>query len=300
MAIHILGATGPKSIAGKNRSRMNAFKHGGYAKTKILPFESEADYKYLSKSMFDSYAPEDFAQRDLVQRMVDALWLIERIQLQAGFRRDEFCKELTPVMLTEMLGMDERFQEYAPEYLVNPNYKMKKLNRNMLATQLADYEDLMIKAKDVSNFDVVWKSFPDLFEGLHQWLPAFNDNYPPLIESHRKNLHIKWQNYPQELLKVLEIYVAELYYAFHFDSYRSDIRVMMASWFFIKKSNQHIDNVSNELIMKHQRAYQSLIDTYIKLRKSNDEHTIFIERLSNMRRSILSARDGQVEGEHIK
>lgn len=33
------GQTGPKSIAGKQRSRFNALKSGRYAKSQLLPFE---------------------------------------------------------------------------------------------------------------------------------------------------------------------------------------------------------------------------------------------------------------------
>lgn len=285
MSIHILGSTGPKSLAGKNRSRMNALKHGGYAKTKILPFESEAEYKRLSKSMYDSFAPDDFAQRDLVQKMVDCLWVIERLQLQAGYRRDEFFKELTPKKLAEGLGMDERFIKHAPDYWIDPNFKLKRFNRSLYATLLGEYEDLMIKAKDVNNFDVVWRNFQTLFEGLHEWLPKHDDRLPLLIASHGKNLSIEWQNHPKHLLNLMEIYISEIYYAYYFDECRSEIRVIMASWFFLNKASHQSDHVSNELIMKHQRAYQSLIDSYTKLRKSRDEHLLFLDKLAAMRES---------------
>jgi hypothetical protein len=59
MSINILGRTGPKSLPGKYRSSLNALKHGGYAKTKILPFEDEAEYNKLRKDVYKALQPGD-------------------------------------------------------------------------------------------------------------------------------------------------------------------------------------------------------------------------------------------------
>jgi hypothetical protein len=76
MTIHILGRTGPKSIPGKIRSSMNALKHGGYAKTKILPFEDEDEYNRVRKDVYKALTPDDFIQRNIANQIVDSLWRI--------------------------------------------------------------------------------------------------------------------------------------------------------------------------------------------------------------------------------
>lgn len=50
------GQTGPKSIAGKRKSSMNALKSGLFAKTIVLPFEDERAYARHRKSDFCEFA----------------------------------------------------------------------------------------------------------------------------------------------------------------------------------------------------------------------------------------------------
>ena len=53
------GQTGPKSILGKKNSSMNALKTGLFAKSTILPFEDEAQYKKHIKQVVISLSPEN-------------------------------------------------------------------------------------------------------------------------------------------------------------------------------------------------------------------------------------------------
>jgi hypothetical protein len=47
-------STGPRSLAGKARSRMNAVSHGLTAQQTLLPGEDPAEYAGLRQSMFNS------------------------------------------------------------------------------------------------------------------------------------------------------------------------------------------------------------------------------------------------------
>ncbi len=79
MTIHILGRkgqTGPRSLPGKIRSSLNALKHGGYAKTKILPFEDAAEYNRVRKDVYKALQPGDIVQTTLANQIVDSLWRI--------------------------------------------------------------------------------------------------------------------------------------------------------------------------------------------------------------------------------
>ena len=48
------GPTGPRSIAGKRISSMNALRNGVFAKTPVLPFEDDRTYERHVKDMFNS------------------------------------------------------------------------------------------------------------------------------------------------------------------------------------------------------------------------------------------------------
>ena len=78
MKIQILGRTGPKSNKGKAISSLNAVKHGGYAKTKILPFEDAGERKRLERELYRALGPQDAIKEDLVDRMADSYWARER------------------------------------------------------------------------------------------------------------------------------------------------------------------------------------------------------------------------------
>ena len=54
---------------------------------------------------------------------------------------------------------------------------------------------------------------------------------------------------------------------------------MMASWLFLQKQELRNSDQHDDFIMKERRVYQSLLDSYMKLRKSQDEHLMFLHRL---------------------
>ena len=74
------GQTGPKSEAGKNRSRFNALRHSRHAKSKVLPYEDEKAYKNLIKAVFRDLNPEGAIEEDLAMQFVDSFWRRSRME----------------------------------------------------------------------------------------------------------------------------------------------------------------------------------------------------------------------------
>jgi hypothetical protein len=74
-----LKSTGPKSVEGKTKSRMNALRHGLTAGQAILPHENEDDYEKLREGMLGSYAPENPAEQALVEELANAYWRLMRL-----------------------------------------------------------------------------------------------------------------------------------------------------------------------------------------------------------------------------
>jgi hypothetical protein len=71
-------STGPRTEIGKATSSQNALKHGLTAKTILLPGEDEAAYRKLCDGMFESFAPADTPEKELIQLLCDTQWRLQR------------------------------------------------------------------------------------------------------------------------------------------------------------------------------------------------------------------------------
>ena len=71
-------STGPKSQAGKERSRFNALKHGCRARLPILPGEDPDAYQDRLDAWIDKFQPRDAVETYMVERAVHASWQLDR------------------------------------------------------------------------------------------------------------------------------------------------------------------------------------------------------------------------------
>ncbi len=71
-------STGPRSQAGRDRSRFNALKHGMRAQLPILPGEDEAVLRRRLDSWNATLGPRDDVERYLVERAVNVSWQLDR------------------------------------------------------------------------------------------------------------------------------------------------------------------------------------------------------------------------------
>ena len=71
-------STGPKTQAGKERSRFNALKHGCRARLPILPGEDPEAYQDRLDAWIDKFQPRDAVEAYMVERTVHASWQLDR------------------------------------------------------------------------------------------------------------------------------------------------------------------------------------------------------------------------------
>jgi hypothetical protein len=71
-------STGPRTGAGKQRSRRNAFRHGLTAESVVTVLEDEAAYQKFESKIFADYAAETAIDRALVARLASLLWRLRR------------------------------------------------------------------------------------------------------------------------------------------------------------------------------------------------------------------------------
>ena len=73
-------STGPKTEAGKAVSKMNAVKHGGYARSTLLATESEEIYMARRQEFHDDLRPRDRLEEELVDDIVASSWRVVRVR----------------------------------------------------------------------------------------------------------------------------------------------------------------------------------------------------------------------------
>jgi hypothetical protein len=71
-------STGPRTPAGKQRSSLNALRHGLTGHTVVLPTEDHAAYQRHSQSFLDEYRPKEATETHLVQSLIDTSWQLNR------------------------------------------------------------------------------------------------------------------------------------------------------------------------------------------------------------------------------
>jgi hypothetical protein len=72
--------TGPRTAAGKERSSMNAMKHGLTSRRVVLAHENRAEFDSLLKELLDDSQPVGTLEFELVNDIAAALWRLRRVR----------------------------------------------------------------------------------------------------------------------------------------------------------------------------------------------------------------------------
>src|SRR5258708_18177676 len=72
-------STGPRTEAGKQRSSLNALRHGLTGHTVVLPSDDLAAYERHCKGFHDQYQPKNPTQVQLTQTIADLSCLLNRV-----------------------------------------------------------------------------------------------------------------------------------------------------------------------------------------------------------------------------
>ena len=72
-------ASGPRTAAGKRRSRLNAIKHGLLSQQLILEGENRVDFEKLRRDLINDLRPHGTLQNLLVERLAILFWRLRRV-----------------------------------------------------------------------------------------------------------------------------------------------------------------------------------------------------------------------------
>src|ERR1700733_340201 len=67
-------ATGPTTDAGKQRSSLNALKHGLRSERPVLPGEDPAEWDAFKEGIVEHFAPAGIFERELAERVALQMW----------------------------------------------------------------------------------------------------------------------------------------------------------------------------------------------------------------------------------
>ncbi len=72
-------STGPRTPAGKQRSSLNALRHGLTGHVIVLPSEDHTAYERHARRFFDDLQPKGALEDQLVQSLADTSWRLNRV-----------------------------------------------------------------------------------------------------------------------------------------------------------------------------------------------------------------------------
>lgn len=263
------GQTGPKSIAGKNRSRWNALKDGSTAKSSVLPFEDERLYRRHIREVENALVPSNYVENQLVREYAEGLWRITRHEKRGAYVREQILDRITPAMIAEMLQLPAQYIAVAPNYLINPRHKISNQQSARAKRLLMLYQHLQNNAKGIANFQMVWAQYQDLFLAMGDWIQELDSNATPFINSMGSGISLPWQQKPESVLKLLERFTNELFFTARFEEFKPAIRVWMESWFFLQKSEMRRLEQDDHILLKERNSVNAVLDRLMRIRKSN-------------------------------
>jgi len=72
-------STGPRTEAGKQRSSLNALRHGLTGHTMVMPTQDLAAYQLHVQEFLTEYHPKSATEKQLVQTIADTTWRLNRV-----------------------------------------------------------------------------------------------------------------------------------------------------------------------------------------------------------------------------
>ena len=262
------GQTGPKSLAGKKRSRMNALKHGRHAKTKVLPYEDEKEYKALVRAVFKDVQPEGAVEEDLVMQLADSMWKRYRMEEQNRVKHEQIFSHLDVEKMAALLEVPEQYLPYVPNYLMNMSHRIGPVQTQCAFDGWRQYECMVEDYETGQLTDL--QEMVDHFTDFFQYVPTYFEVHPqlfPLQDPRTRKIHPEWMSRPKLFLEVMEPIGARLFYQAHFMGWKDQIRNWTQSWYLAQRSELREVDQFDLNVIKQAHLSQAILDKLMKLQK---------------------------------
>jgi hypothetical protein len=108
-------STGPRTVEGKEVVARNAIKHGLTSRSVLLPGDDEKAYKIFVAGMTIFFAPQGTLEEELLQQIVNAMWVRRRIQqIESGALRYLVSDDIDPAVFADLwIRLPDSLSRYA-------------------------------------------------------------------------------------------------------------------------------------------------------------------------------------------
>jgi hypothetical protein len=131
---------GPKTLQGKEISKMNALRHGLTAKKLVLPSEDEALFNAMMEGYLEELQPQGLEETDLVREIVSGKWrqerhwvlenaLTELAEIEAQAEIDDRFHEIDPIVRTAYSLARQHGKDKALEMVNRMEGRMRRLHQ---------------------------------------------------------------------------------------------------------------------------------------------------------------------------
>jgi hypothetical protein len=151
-------STGPKTPEGKQRSSLNALRHGLTGQLVVMPTEDLQAYQRHLTSFTDEYHPKGATEANLVQALADSSWRLNRVAIleanlltmAAAFQASPF--EDAPGQVQDAMAIVAALESQS-KTLANLSLHSQRLSRQFERT-VAQLRDLQKTRRSKENQDL--------------------------------------------------------------------------------------------------------------------------------------------------
>ena len=177
-----LRSTGPKTVAGKKRSSLNAFKHGLSGNHLIMQQHEFAAYEQLSMNMLRDLKPISEPEKQIAQKIIDLNFRINRItaiennmlNFDMGSNEPDWEEDEG---VARMMGQARAWKQDSKSFEILGRYESR------LSKQLLQYQNELERLKTVRKAEVAALSQTEETAPLNPESASFGKTPPAFVMS---------------------------------------------------------------------------------------------------------------------
>jgi hypothetical protein len=266
--------TGPRTLKGKQRSRFNALKDGATAKSPLLPFEDAQAHQMHKEEIRLTLNPRNYVETLIVDEYAHWLWLLQRRENCNIHRRERHLSNLTPAIMADMLGLNQKMQRWAPDFMVDLGETFTNEELEHIKHIQSQWSGAQVGREEGASLDELYDKYEDLFWDLKIFLDEHNE--PNVFGSDGK-INPHWYSNEAEFWEWLEVLKMKMHFVNIFRSKKSEIRVLMERWYFTADIEAINLSSPDPVCMKYQNHAFSLLDRLAKYREDFGGDSTLVE-----------------------
>lgn len=273
-------STGPKSLAGKRKSSMNALKSGIYAKTMVLPFEDAAVYQQHVRAVKTGVRAENPLEEILAQQAADAMWRAQRQEERLAWERKQIFQEMTATKLVAMVTKERYLIDSAPDFILDASHTFSEEDLVLYNKAYEQYLDFKSKALGrMENYKAVWHDYPELFQTFAGWVAPIDE--VPFFTEDGSDWRMEWQRSYHALEKYLFQFAGWLWWVTTWEEHKPILMRAYANWYFEQGGEDYTLTQIDEAIFRERKLCQGTLETIAKLRRSQRDQFLWVSRIED-------------------